>query len=121
MAFEGVQSNFSLPAAADLSALQFTFVGVTAAGLINAAGAAANADGILQNKPKLGEAATVCFAGISKLYAGGVVAAGDAIGSDGTGRARTAAALDYIQGRALTAGAAAGAVISVLLRSGGKL
>ena len=46
--------------------------------------------GVLQNKPQVVDmAATVAIAGISLVEAGGIVAAGDVIGPDDTGRAVT--------------------------------
>jgi hypothetical protein len=42
--------------------------------------------GVLQNKPKLGQAADVVLAGVSKLFAGGTVTRGDKLMIDGSGR-----------------------------------
>jgi hypothetical protein len=72
----------SLVAAADLSALQYTFVKLDSDG--QAAAVAATTDkpiGILQNDPTSGQEAEVLVLGGSKLVAGGAVSEGAAIGT----------------------------------------
>lgn len=68
--------------------------------------AAANAriDGILQNAPTQGEAADVCFSGISKAVYGGTVAAGDFLTTDTSGRLVTAATGELAGAKAFMAG-----------------
>lgn len=81
-------------AAADLSAKQFRIVKVTgtlAVNLTTVKGEAAF--GILQNKPKSGEAADVWTVGVSKIVAGvGNLAAGATYEADTDGSAVTAEA-----------------------------
>jgi hypothetical protein len=70
----------SIPAGADLSALQFTAVKYgTGKQVVQAAAATAPIVGILQNKPTSGQTAAVAISGIAKAKAGGVWAAGDAL------------------------------------------
>lgn len=82
-------------AAADLSAKQFHFVKVTAANKVNIATAAGESVlGVLQNKPKAGEAADVMALGITKVKIGvGGLTAGAVYetAADGTAIAVTAA------------------------------
>jgi hypothetical protein len=75
-------------AAADLSAKQFFFVKLTGDFSVNLAAAATDAPyGVLQDKPTSGQAADVMTRGITKLVAGGTIAAGDRIGTDAAGKA----------------------------------
>ena len=75
--------------------------------------------GVLQNKPQVtGQAATVAIRGVSKVIAGGTVAAGDAVKVDSEGRGVAAtlpADASLVVGVAFTGGAV-GEVISVLLQ-----
>ncbi len=61
--------------------------------------------GILQNKPKLNEAADVCIAGISKAVYGGTVTANDYLTTDSSGRLVTATTGQLACAQAITAGA----------------
>ena len=72
MAGFGDLDTLALQAAVDLSAAQYTVVRGSAAGLCNIASnaAASSVLGILQNKPRANEAATIGFDGISKAIAG---------------------------------------------------
>lgn len=68
---------------------------------------AANAlsiDGILQNAPISGDAADVCFSGVSKAVFGGTVAAGDYMATDASGRLVTATTGQNAVARAMMAG-----------------
>lgn len=67
-------------------------------------GANARADGILQNAPAQGEAADVCFVGVSKAVYGGTVAAADYLTSDASGRLVTATTGQLACAKALVAG-----------------
>lgn len=93
---------------------QYCFVKVTGAHQVGLAVAATDrVTGILQNKPQTpGAAATVGYAGISNVVAGGVVAAGDMVAPDAQGRAVT----DATNGRwqAIKPAAGAGELIPVL-------
>ncbi len=78
----------SMKAGADLRTYQFCFVEVSADGTVNKCNAVTDLPmGILQNKPNLGEAATVAIGGISKVLLGASIAAGDKIGTSATGTA----------------------------------
>lgn len=115
MAVEQPGFSFTLVAAADLSTHQFKAVVIDSAGkaaLPGASGVAAA--GILQNKPKAGEAATVNRAGISKAVAGGTYDAGTLLmAATTTGKLIAATAALHACAQALEAGAD-GRVISVL-------
>ena len=76
MSTENVVFSESLIAGADLSSLQFHGVKLSAARTIVAA-TAGECYGILQNKPKNGEAANVARMGFSFAACGGVLAVGD--------------------------------------------
>jgi hypothetical protein len=67
---------------------------------------AANTDvyGILQNKPKQGEAADVCYSGISKAVFGGTVTAKDFLTTDSSGRLVTATTGQLACAKAIVAG-----------------
>lgn len=114
--------SYTVPANADLSAGQFCFVTVNSSGRIALAAAAANADGILQDKPNAqGVNGIVANGGISKVVASAAITKGDMIGCAASGQARTATTSDYIMGRALDTATAQGQIIRILLKPGGKL
>lgn len=100
MAFEAPgASEFSFEAGADLTESQFHWVALTTAGTVVRATADDVAIGIVQNKPTLGEAATVWMAGISKLcVAAAPINIGDAVGTNGLGEGVSGGGL----GRALS-------------------
>lgn len=107
---------------ADLSAGQYCFVTTNSSARVALSAAAANADGILQDKPSAaGKSCIVAVAGISKVVASAAITKGDLVGCAASGQARTAAASDYIHGRALETASAQGQIISILLKPGGKL
>jgi hypothetical protein len=84
----------SIPAGADLSALQFTAVKFgTGFTVVSATAATDIVIGILMNKPVSGEPAEVAISGIAKCKAGGAWAAGDTLRAN-TGGALTASATD---------------------------
>ncbi|NPV72075.1 MAG: DUF2190 family protein [Firmicutes bacterium] len=127
MAYEIPVFDFTLEAAADLSASQYRFVRVDANGRAALCGAGQPAVGVLQNKPSAaGQAAQVRALGITKVVAGAAIAKGALVASDASGQAvaatvttanTTTGALtgSHVAGIALEAAAAAGGVISVLL------
>jgi len=116
MAFDNSVQSVSLPAAADLSAAQFKLVTVNSSGNAAVAGATSLVVGVLQNKPDAaGKAATVAYAGVSKVVAGGSITAGARVTADANGAAVAAASAgDAVLGVAL-AGAASGDLIPVLI------
>lgn len=88
MAIEQPGFKYSLVAAADLSALQFTFVKLDTAGKAAAVAAATDIPcGVLQNAPVSGQPAEIMASGISKIVAGADLARGAQIGTDSSGRA----------------------------------
>lgn len=110
--------GFKLPghtAAADLSALQYTTVDVTAAGQVNAATAAGEIVGILQNKPTAGQTAEVMVSGVSKAIAGGAIAVGDMCEVATGGSKLVTVSTGIPVAKALTAAAADGDIFTVLL------
>ena len=119
MAEFGVLETLTLEAAADLSTLQYTVMRVSAANKCNVASLATQSTivGVLQNKPKSGEFATVAFLGKSKCVAGGTLTAGAPVTINGSGRAIavTSGNLEIVFGQALDA-AADGDVFTVLLK-----
>ncbi len=110
----------SIPAGADLSALQFTAVKYgTGKTIVSATSAAAPIVGILQDKPAAsGRAASVAISGIAKAKAGGVWAAGDPLtATTGGALIKTTTNNDYIIGYAHEI-AASGDIAQVLLKQG---
>jgi len=86
MATELALLDLSFTAAADLRTKQYYLVKISASRSINI-GTLGAAFGVLQNKPNTGEFATVRNRGLSKVIAGGTIAAGDNLTSYSTGRA----------------------------------
>lgn len=108
-------------AAADLSGKQYTFVRMSAAGTVNLASevavSAANkvAFGVLQNKPKTNEAATVAVLGETKVLAGAAAAVDKLITYNSSGKAVEAASGDMVCGRFLEAANNDGDFVSAFL------
>lgn len=108
---------------ADLSASRYLFVVPTASNGCALAGANSRALGVLQNKPKSGEAATVLTEGQTKVVAGGAFAIGDYVKSDAAGKAVQVAAeaagtIVELLGIALEAAGAAGDTVEIQLVHG---
>ena len=118
MSYESTLTTISLLAAADLSALQYTFVDVNSSGQAAApSGAGAACLGVLQNDPDAAnKVSAVAIAGVSKVKLGATVAAGASVMTDANGAAITATATNVILGRAL-AGGDAGEIVPVALVS----
>jgi hypothetical protein len=106
-----------MTAAADLSTKQFYIVKLTAADAVNVTSATTDvATGVLQNKPKSGEAADVRRLGISQVISDGTtpIAVGDKLCSDTSGRAIKNTTVDRpVLGTALDASSATGTIIRV--------
>jgi len=121
MAYEVLRTKLgTLKAAADLSAKQYHAVKVSAAGAVNLAGLGEDAVGIIQNKPILGEAVELAIeTDVTKMVAGGIVGAGTKVAVDANGKAKVAAAGQYIIGTALEATGAADELLTLLLKSNG--
>lgn len=119
MAHKEAQISVTLEAGADLSAAQFKFVTVDADGQLSVSTDGAASVGVLLNDPSAaGRAAEVCIGGVTRVEAGGTVTAGDAVASNATGEAITAATDDIILGTALTGGAD-GEVITIVFQPRG--
>ena len=112
-----------LKSAADLSGNQYCAVRLTAtANQINLASEVAGVSGvgkrgigILQNKPKTNEAATVAYMGLSKWVSGNTVTAGALVTYNSSGKCLDAVSGDLVMGTALDAATVDGQVISVVL------
>lgn len=116
MAYNESMQTISLEAGQDLSAKQFFFVSMSSDGQIDPTGDGAAAIGVVQNDPNAaGKAATVCIGGVTKVSAGGTVAAGAAVASDAAGECVTAASGDVILGTCLKGGAD-GEIITILFQ-----
>ena len=114
MAYTENQISVSVEAGQDLSTKQYFFVSVAADGQVDPTGAGEAALGVLQNDPAAaGRAAQVCIGGVTKVSAGGTVAAGASVASDAAGEAVTAASGAIVLGTAITGGAD-GEVISIV-------
>lgn len=101
MSTSGVNSAISVVAGADLSAFQYKIVAVD--GTLAATNAVAL--GVLQNKPKINEYASVAYAGHMKAYVGGgSIAAGDQLAVTTSGYLiKNVTSTSGIVGRALKA------------------
>lgn len=119
MAYELSDSQvvLSIPAGADLSSKQYTFVKLSGTDVISAAAATDLPIGVLVNDPASGETAAVVVSGVVKLKASAAITAGALVGttSTGLGVALTAGTdtTKYILGRAVTAAGAANDIITV--------
>lgn len=108
-------------AGADLSAGQYRAVELTsnAFEVTVCNGAGDNPIGVLQNKPKSGEAATIAVRGICRVVSdgnAGAIAIGDYLGTDAAGKLVKKSADKAIAiGRALEASTADGTIISAFL------
>lgn len=110
MSLQQKVESLSLPAAGDLSASQFRFMTVNAAGRIALPAAGADAVGVLQDKPdaidRIGQVAMLNASLRLKVVAGGTVTAGTKAQSDASGEAITAATGDHVLGTFLKSGVA---------------
>lgn len=119
MAIEYVdsQAKIDVVAGADLSAAQYSFVKLSATGVILPT---ANTDvviGVLQNSPRLGEVAEIAVSGITKVKMAGAVALGKLIGITaaglGTSLVSGTDATRFVVGQSVTASTAAGDIVTV--------
>lgn len=105
MAYTNRRQDESFVASGNLSALQYHIVEIVGEHIVDVS--LVNVGfGVLQNKPRAGEHATVAVAGVSKVNAGGAVTVGDLITSAGSGWAAVVvsgnATEKQVLGRALT-------------------
>ncbi len=117
-------SNYSvkvtLVAAADLSALQYTFVKLNSSGQVAAAAAATDIPiGVLQNAPTSGQEAEVLVVGGTKIVAGAAIGEGALVGTGATGKAVALVAgtdtTKYVVGTLLTESAADGNIVTAVI------
>lgn len=105
-----------LVAAANLSALQYTFVKLNAAGAVAAASAQGeDCIGVLQNDPLSGEECEIVCVGVTKAVSDSAVDEMDAITTAADGQADVAAGGDFVLGKAITACANAGETITIVV------
>ena len=71
--------------------------------------------GVLQTDPRTGEAATIAFAGLSKVVTGAAVTVNALVSTNGSGRAIDAVSGSVVIGRAIEATSNDGEVATVLL------
>lgn len=107
-------------AAADLSTYQWHIVKRTGqgtnGGLVNVSGAGEQSMGVLQNKPKSGEAASVCESGSSRVVSDGTtpITAGDKLKAGALGVAvKSTGDKDHVLGIAMDNSAASGIIIGI--------
>lgn len=91
MAYEVPVLTVTVPAGADLSGSQYRLVKLDANGNAILATAGDLCVGVLQNKPTLGQGATIMMDGITKFIAGAAVASGVGVQSDANGAGITLA------------------------------
>lgn len=123
MAIEKVGATLpAVTASSDLSTKQYLFVKIDGEKTVGVAGAGEAVDGVLQNKPISGQAATVWGPGsLSKVYSSAAIAAGAFVTPTAAGKAVTAASGNYIAGRVLEAATAADQLISVWITNPGRV
>jgi len=115
MAWELSLFDVSLESGEDLSNAQFLAVALNSNGKVVKAKSDTLPIGILQDKPKEGQAANVRMLGISKVVAGGAIAIGDVLTADDDGRLIAASTGYYPIGIALEAAAQAGQVVTAFI------
>lgn len=113
---EGI--DITLPAAGDLSAVQYRAMIVDTTGRATTSAALGKVIGILQNKPAAaGRAAQIRIAGVSKLEGGAALAEQDYVASNAQGFGTAAASLnDEVFGVVLTQSGGSGDITDVLLQ-----
>lgn len=120
MATYGSHFEDTFKAGADLSAEQYKLVKVTASNTVEVAGAGELAIGVLQDKPVADQGGNVTVIGLTKVVAGGTIAAGAKVAANATGQAVVAAAGNEVLGIAQEAGVA-NDVIEILFNQQGIL
>ena len=117
MAYAINEQTVSIPASGDLSTKQYFLGTIDSNGQVAVTGAAAAADGVIQNDPAAQGRATSLLStrgSVSKVVAGAAVSAGAALEADSSGRVVTRSSGVRV-GKALEPAGAAGDIISVLL------
>jgi hypothetical protein len=118
--FSNYSVKVTLVAGADLSAKQYTFVKLDAAGAVIAAAAATDIPvGVLQNAPIAGQEAEVLVVGGTKIVAGAAIGEGAQIGTGSTGKAVALVAgtdtTKYVVGTLITESAADANVVTAVI------
>lgn len=121
MAYQMEGNDFSLEAAADLSAHQYKFVKVDATGKAALCLDNENAIGILQNKPTAGQSAAIKKEGPSKFVGAAALAAGTKVGCNATGQGKAAVVGSHVIGTVLVDPGAAGQIGTMTLQFMGIL
>jgi hypothetical protein len=113
----------SVVAAADLSALQFHNVGLDSTGAaVPITTAGARPFGVLQNKPKAGQTATVAIGGVTNAKVGAAVVAGANAVCDNQGRIDDlTTAGQHRVGIIMQSAGAAGEIVSLLIANAGAV
>jgi len=102
---------------------QYLFVKITADDIVTKCSVAGErAVGVLQNAPNTGQEAEIVVNGVTKVVAGELLAAGDIVGTDSSGRAQkieaTATGADlgaWALGQVVEGAGAAGELVTILL------
>ena len=119
MAIQEALISVTLTAGADLRTHQFKFVSIDNTGRVALTGNNAHADGVLQNAPNTGEAATVAISGLAKVKVASTgITRGTAIGSAANGFVKNAGTNTSILGTAVVT-ATDGAVAEILFHPRG--
>lgn len=120
MAIEEKLSTISIPAAADLSSSQYLGIKIDTNGRAALATESVQAIGILQDNPAaLGRAACVAFAGVSKVFCGGTLNAGDRFCFNSAGKAVALASGDDWSMGVMLEGGANGTISRCLIQPTG--
>jgi hypothetical protein len=125
MAYEIPGQAITLEAGADLSSNQFHFVGVDSNGraaLAITSTGDGDVFGVLQNKPTLGQAASIMLNGVTKIVcAGSTLSAGDLVTNSTAGTAAVHTAGDMIRGRIISGSSGStGRVLTMALQDIGS-
>lgn len=116
----GAEVRISYPAGADLTGLQFYWMKLVSGEAVPCDAATDRPIGVLQdNDVVAGRMAELIHVGPTKLAAGGVVTAGDQIGTDANAQAATKVAgtdvTEYVAGTALDDASAADEIFSAVV------
>ena len=113
------KTYLSIIAREDLSDAKYKILNVhDANGVKLRVAAGAGVLGVLDNKPKSGENATVVVAGLTRCFAGATITAGSFITVTASGTATAVASGQYMLGKAIT-GCASGSNFQLLIQHNG--
>ena len=105
----------------DLSTKQYYFVELSGAAQVDVCDAATDTVyGVLQDDPAAGDPCAVAVLGITKVIAGGTVAAGDRVGTTNAGKAVAKTAADDKVSGICRVGGDDGELIEILLTPGAQ-